>query len=121
MKYLASERWQFGYPRIVVSYNGTELTSDATLKWQEGQNVEWHYIAPGKSMQNGLVERFNGRMREECVNEMLFSTLRHVFRMVSAWRDDYKYHRQHTSIDVVTPRQQNQRSEKEQTLDRANL
>ena len=52
-----------GYPCMVVSDNGTGLTSNAILKWQEGRKVEWHYIAPGKPMQNGLVESFNGRTR----------------------------------------------------------
>ena len=52
-----------GYPCMVVSDNGTELTSNAILKWQEERRVEWHYIAPGKPMQNGFVESFNGRLR----------------------------------------------------------
>jgi len=67
-----------GYPCLVVSDNGTELTSNAMLKWHEDRKVEWHYIAPGKPMQNGLVESFNGRMREECLNEPLFQFLRHA-------------------------------------------
>lgn len=52
-----------GYPCLVVSDNGTELTSNAVLKWQEDRSVDWHHIAPGKPMQNGFVEIFNGRMR----------------------------------------------------------
>ncbi len=52
-----------GYPCLVVSDNGTELTSNAMLKWQEDRKVGWHYIAPGKPMQHGLVESFNGWMR----------------------------------------------------------
>jgi len=56
-----------GYPCMVVSDNGTELTSNAMLKWQADRKVGWHYIAPGKPTQNGLVESFNGRMREECL------------------------------------------------------
>ena len=62
---------------MVVSDNGTELTSNTMLRWQEDRKVGWHYIAPGKPMQNGLVESFNGRMREECLNEHLFPSLRH--------------------------------------------
>ena len=77
-----------GYPCMVVSDNGTELTSNAILKWQEDRKVEWHYIAPGKPMQNGLVESFNGRMRDECLNEHLFDTLRHARHLIAAWRDD---------------------------------
>ena len=56
-----------GHPCMVVSDNGTELTSNAILAWQEERGVEWHYIAPGKPMQNGLVESFNGRLRDECL------------------------------------------------------
>jgi putative transposase len=77
-----------GYPCMVVSDNGTELTSNAILKWQEDRKVEWHYIAPGKPMQNGFVESFNGRMRDELLNEHLFDSLLHARNLVAAWRDD---------------------------------
>jgi putative transposase len=53
-----------GYPCMVVSDNGTELTSNAILAWQQEHAIEWHYIAPGKPMQNGFVESFNGRLRD---------------------------------------------------------
>ena len=56
-----------GRPCMIVSDNGTELTSNAILKWQEDARVEWHYIAPGKPMQNGFVESFIGRLRDECL------------------------------------------------------
>ncbi len=65
-----------GYPCLVVSDNGIELTGNAMLKRQKDRKVDWHYIAPGKPMQNGLVESFNGRMREECLNEHLFPSRR---------------------------------------------
>jgi putative transposase len=64
------------YPCMIVSDNGTELTSNAILAWQQQRGVEWHYIAPGKPMQNGFVESFNGRLRDECLNEHLFDTLK---------------------------------------------
>lgn len=57
---------QRGYLSMIVSDNGTELTSNAILAWQEERQVEWHYIAPGKPMQNGFVESFIGRLRDEC-------------------------------------------------------
>ena len=94
-----------GYPCLVVSDNGTELTSNAMLKWQEDRKVGWHYIAPGKPMQNGLVESFNGRMREECLNEHLFPSLRHACRMIAAWRDDYNHNRPHSSLAGLTPQE----------------
>ncbi len=65
-----------GYPCKVLSDNGTELTSNAMLKWQKDRKVGWYYIALGKPMQNGLVESFNGRMREECLNEHLLPSRR---------------------------------------------
>jgi len=89
------------------------------LKWQEDRKVDWHYIAPGKPMQNGLVESFNGRMREECLNEHLFPSLRHACRMIAAWRKDYNHYRPHSSLDGLTPREYHQRSEEDQNLNRA--
>lgn len=62
-----------GKPHIIVSDNGTELTSHAILRWQKESGVEWHYIAPGKPTQNAFAESFNGRFRDECPNEHLLS------------------------------------------------
>jgi putative transposase len=63
-----------GKPLCVVSDNSTELTSTAILRWSQGRGVEWHYIAPGKPTQNAFVESFNGRLRDECLNETLFTS-----------------------------------------------
>ena len=63
---------------MIVSDNGTEFTSNAVLAWQEELGIEWHYIAPGKPMQNGFVESFNGRLRDELLNETLFPSLHHA-------------------------------------------
>ena len=78
-----------GKPHTVVSDNGTELTSSAILRWSQERRVEWHYIAPGKPMQNGFVESFNGRLRDECLNETLFTSLAHARFVLAAWRHDY--------------------------------
>jgi putative transposase len=110
-----------GYPCMVVSDNGTELTSNAILKWQEERKVEWHYIAPGKPMQNGFVESFIGRLRDECLNEHLFAGLRHARHLIAAWRDDDNHHRPHTSLEGLTPREYRNRSEKDQTRNRLSL
>jgi putative transposase len=67
-----------GKPAAIVSDNGTELTSNAILGRAESHKVEWHYIAPGKPMQNGFVESFNGRLRDELLNETLFSAIAHA-------------------------------------------
>ena len=109
-----------GYPCMVVSDNGTELTSNAILKWQEDRKVGWHYIAPGKPMQNGFVESFNGRMRDELLNEHLFDSLRHARNLVAAWRDDFNHHRPHSSLAGLTPAEYANRLKEDQNLNRAN-
>jgi putative transposase len=92
-----------GKPGMIVSDNGTELTSNAILAWAEDHRVEWHYIAPGKPMQNGFVESFNGRMRDEFLNESLFFGLDHARTAIDAWRADYNTRRPHSSISYLTP------------------
>ncbi len=90
-------------PAMIVSDNGTELTSHAILGWQEDRSVLWQYIAPGKPQQNGFVESFNGRFRDECLNEHLFSSLATARRIIEAWRVDYNTARPHTGLDGLTP------------------
>lgn len=92
-----------GKPRTIVSDNGTELTSHAILKWCQDNQVEWHYIAPGKPMQNGFVESFNGKLRDECLNENLFSNLPEARQIIEKWRIDYNTNRPHTSLGGLTP------------------
>ena len=94
-----------GRPRMLVSDNGAELTSNAILRWQQERGVGWHYIAPGKPMQNGFVESFNGRLRDECLNEHLFAGLAEARRIIAEWRYDYNTTRPHTSLDGLTPNQ----------------
>jgi putative transposase len=92
-----------GRPHMIVSDNGTELTSNAILAWQQDHDIEWHYIAPGKPMQNAFVESFNGRLRDECLNEHLFINLKEVREIIEAWRIDYNTNRPHTSLNGLTP------------------
>ena len=77
-----------GKPRTIVSDNGTELTSMAILKWSKDRSVDWHYIAPGKPTQNAFVESFNGRLRDECLNETLFTSVRHARIELALWQYD---------------------------------
>ncbi len=92
-----------GKPGMIVSDNGTELTSNAILAWSKDHKVEWHYIAPGKPMQNGYVESFNGRMRDELLNESLFFGLDHARSAIAQWADDYNNFRPHSSLGYQTP------------------
>jgi putative transposase len=92
-----------GKPGMVVSDNGTELTSNAIFAWARDHAVEWHYITPGKPMQNGFVESFNGRMRDELLNETLFRSLDHARSALVRWAEDYNTARPHSALDYRTP------------------
>lgn len=92
-----------GKPEMIVSDNGTELTGNAMLKWAEDNRVEWHYIAPGKPQQNGFMESFNGKLRDECLNEHVFSSLAQARHIIEAWRIDYNTVRPHSSLGYLTP------------------
>ena len=73
-----------GKPEMIVSDNETELTGNAMLKWAEDNSVEWRYdCAPGKPQQNGFMESFNGKLRDECLNEHVFSSLAQARRASS--------------------------------------
>jgi putative transposase len=92
-----------GRPTTCVSDNGTELTSMAILAWSKGAGVDWHYIQPGKPQQNAFVESFNGRLRDECLNETAFSSLDEARAVLAAWRDDYNRVRPHSALANRTP------------------
>lgn len=96
---------RYGKPLMIVSDNGTEFTSHAILKWADEMKVEWHYIAPGKPQQNGFVESFNGRLRDECLNETLFTSLSHARQVLADWREDYNTVRPHSQLGGRTPDQ----------------
>jgi putative transposase len=110
-----------GCPRMIVSDNGTEFTSNAILAWQQEREVEWHYIAPGKPMQNGFVESFNGRLRDECLNEHLFTNLNEARQIIEAWRIDYNTNRPHTSLNGLTPNEFAARPKQGQNWNRLSL
>jgi len=88
---------------MIVSDNGTELTSNAILAWCKDHRIEWHYVAAGKPMQNGYVESFNGRMRDELLNESLFFGMAHARAAIAEWVEDYNEARPHSSLTYQTP------------------
>jgi putative transposase len=90
-------------PATIVSDNGTELTSNAMLRWADERRVGWHYIAPGKPTQNAFIESFNGRLRDELLNETLFRSLPHARVVLEAWRQDYNAERPHSRLGWLTP------------------
>jgi putative transposase len=94
---------QRGSPKMIVSDNGTEFTSNAILNWADEAKVDWHYIAPGKPMQNGFIESFNGKLRDEKLNDTLFTTLHQARVELATWRNDYNHHRPHSGLGWLTP------------------
>jgi putative transposase len=108
---------QRGSPKMIVSDNCTEFTSNAILNWADEAKVDWHYyIAPGKPQQNGLIRRptavylqtargesFNGKLRDEKLNDTLFSTLHQARVELAKWRNDYNHHRPHSGLGWLTP------------------
>ncbi len=92
-----------GKPEEIISDNGTEFTSRAILRWVNENHIEWKYIEPGKPMQNGYIESFNGKLRDECLNENWFSELEEARKMIEAWRLDYNENRPHTALGGLTP------------------
>ncbi len=94
-----------GMPSTIVSDNGTEFTSMAILQWVQKTRIDWHYIAPGKPQQNGFIESFNGKLRDECLNETLFTALADAKETLKEWRDDYNQQRPHSSLGNLTPQE----------------
>jgi putative transposase len=102
-----------GYPAMVVSDNGTELTSHAILRRQEERGVGWHYIAPGKPVQNAFVESLSRRLRDECLNEQVFRGLPMARQIIEAWRFDYNACRPYTSLGGLAPNEFAARSQQD--------
>jgi putative transposase len=92
-----------GKPKVIVSDNGTELTSNAIILWTEDTKVGWHYIDPGKPIQNAFSESFNGRLRDEFLNETLFASLAQARVALEEWRRDYNEVRPHSRIGWLAP------------------
>ena len=92
-----------GKPGMIVSDNDTELTCNAVLAWCSESGINWHHIAPGSPMQNGYAESFNGRMRDELLNEILFMSLDHARIAIAVWAKDYNQERPHSTLSYDTP------------------
>ncbi len=94
---------QRGKPETLRCDNGPEFTSRHFLSWSEEKQVNVHHIQPGKPMQNGHVESFNGRFRDECLNANWFSTLQDARQKIERWREEYNGLRPHSSLGYRTP------------------
>jgi putative transposase len=92
-----------GQPSAIVSDNGTEFTSTAVLGFVQASKLDWRYIAPGKPTQNAFAESFQGRMRDECLNEHLFFSMNHARAVIAGWVTDFNTARPHSAIGYMTP------------------
>ncbi len=90
-------------PKAITVDHGTEFTSRAFDEWAWQRGVQLDFIRPGKSVENGLIESFNGRLRDECLNVTEFTSLEHARAVLAAWQDDYNHRRPHGSLGHLTP------------------
>jgi len=86
-----------------VSDNGPEFTGLAMLRWAQSPRLEWNHIDPRKPQQNAFVESFSGRLRDEFLNETLFSSLDQARFELKVWRRDYNTERPHSALGNLTP------------------
>jgi len=90
-------------PAVIRTDNGPEFTSKALDLWAHGRGVRLEFIRPGKPTENGHIESFNGRLREECLNAQAFSSLAEARRIIETWRQDYNTLRPHSSLAGMSP------------------
>lgn len=92
-----------GYRATIRTDQGLEFTCRALDQWAFEHGVELRLIQPGKPTQNGFIESFNGRFRDECLNEHWFSDILHAWKIINDWRQDYNESRPHSSLNYQTP------------------
>ena len=92
-----------GTPARLVTDNGPEFISRALDAWAYAHGIELHFIEPGKPNQNAYVESFNGRMRDECLNEHWFMSLGQARETIETWRQDYNAVRPHSALGDIPP------------------
>ncbi len=92
-----------GLPNVITVDNGPEFAGKALDAWAYQKGVKLHFIRPGKPVENAYIESFNGRFRDECLNENVFSTLGEARHIIETWRIDYNRIRPHSSLGNLTP------------------
>ena len=94
---------KFGTPKLLQIDNGPEFRGHKLDVWAKKNNVELHFIDPGKPTQNAYIESFNGRFREECLNQEWFSSLKEARLLIEGWRQEYNTIRPHSSLGYLPP------------------
>jgi putative transposase len=93
----------YGLPRVIKVDNGSEFISKAMDEWAYRNAVKLEFSRPGKPTDNAFIESFNGRLRQECLNQNWFTSLADARQIVEEWREDYNEERPHGSLDNRTP------------------
>ena len=94
---------QRGRPETIRSDNGPVFVSADVQRWAQGRGIKWHYIEPGKPMQNSHIESFNGKLRDECLNRNLWQDIAEVRRETEQYRTQYNTERPHQALRYLTP------------------
>jgi putative transposase len=102
-----------GKPRTITVDHGTEFTSRALDEWAYRRGVALDFIRPGKPSENGFIESFNGKLRDECLNTNQFLSLEDAKSKIEAWRIDYNLHRPHSALGQMSPREYLRRATRE--------
>jgi putative transposase len=110
-----------GLPQVITTNNGTEFTSRALDEWAHRNGVKLDFIRPGKPIENAYIESFNGRLRQECLDENWFTSMEDAREKIEAWRVDYNEHRPHTALGNQTPREYTARWELTRTAKEGNF
>jgi putative transposase len=92
-----------GLPKSVTVDNGPEFVSKVLDEWAYRQQLQLRFIEPGKPQQNAYIESFNGKFRDECLNEHWFLSMRHARQVIAEWRQEYNHERPHSSLGYLTP------------------
>ena len=93
----------FGQPMVITSDNGTEFTSNVFDQWACGHGIELDFVAPGRPMDNGFIERFSGKLRDKCLNMHWFESLAEARQIIERWRVEYNEMRPHSSLGNRAP------------------
>ena len=93
----------YGKPKEILTDNGPEFTSNAMNAWAYEKHIDHIFIDPGRPMQNGYIESFNGKLRDECLNQNWFQNLFDARKIISDWQYEYNYERPHSSLGNLTP------------------
>jgi putative transposase len=99
---LAKER---GLPEAITIDNGPEYTSKVIQEWAKERGIMLDYITPGKPTENGYIESFNGKFREECLDQHMFKDVQEAAKIIESWREEYNNHRPHSSLGYLTPKE----------------